>query len=121
MSRRTQDSSFHEIAITERREWLTTLWQIAPKRAEEVLIAIVTEKRLIPSESVEETRAVAADLLGQASSVEALKAAQLAARKWWWNSPGVREAGARSAAVIAARLGAAAPNAHPSDEEDGTR
>lgn len=121
LHRRTQAKSFHEVAITERREWLTTLWKLAPQKAEEVLIAILSETRIIPSEDVEETRAVAADLIGQASSEEALKAARLAARKWWWNSPGVREAGARSADAIAACLGAAAAGTPSPDPKEPAR
>jgi HEAT repeat protein len=107
ITRRVQAPEFHELAILERREWMSSLWKLAQPRAEEVLIAIVSEKRLIPSEPAEETRAVAVDLLSAASSDEALKAARTAAKKWWWNSPDVRQAAARTVKAIEERKGLA--------------
>jgi eukaryotic-like serine/threonine-protein kinase len=118
ITRRIQAPNFHDLQVTERREWMSTLWKLAQPRAEEVLIAIVSEKKLIPSEAAELTRAVAADMLGAASSEEALKAARFAAKKWWWNTPDVREAAARSVRSIEQRRGQA-PG--PQDQEPPSR
>ena len=102
--RRVQASDFHEIPIAERREWLTALVRLEPARAEVLLIAIVTGKKIIPSDPIEQTRAVAVDLLGSFGSEAALKAAQAASSKWWWNTEPVREAASRAAAAIASKL-----------------
>lgn len=82
-----------------------------PFPGEAVAIDIVAGSKLIPSDSLEQTRAVAADLLSRASSAAALDAARNAAKKRWWNSPPVREAAERAIAAIERRTEASDPNA----------
>jgi len=57
-------------------------------------------------EAIEQTRALAADLLGQrARSNEALQAVLAATKRRWWNTQPLRDAAARAAEAIGARLG----------------
>ncbi len=109
--KRMSSPSFHEIPIPERRLWLTTLWDLDPSRGEAVVIDIVAGSKLIPSDALEQTRAVAADLLSRASSAAALEAARNAAKKRWWNTPSVREAAERAISAIERRIQASDPNA----------
>ncbi len=109
--KRVSAPSFHDIPIPERRLWLTTLWDLDPSRGEAAVIEIVGGSKLIPSDSLEQTRAVAADLLSRSSSPAAMAAARNASKKRWWNSPPVREAAERAIAAIERRTQASDPSA----------
>ncbi|MGK4001491.1 protein kinase [Sorangium sp. So ce1036] len=102
--RRILSTSFHDLPGTERRQWLETVAQLNPARAEKLAIELLEKRQLIPSEAIEQTREMAAHFLCQARSYEALRAVKEATKPRWWNTPPVRDAAARAAVTIAARL-----------------
>ncbi|MGK3969247.1 protein kinase [Sorangium sp. So ce1667] len=102
--RRIVAPSFHDLPATERRQWIETVAQLNPARAEKLAIELLEKRQLIPSEAIEQTRELAAHFLCQARSYEALRAVKEATKPRWWNTPPVRDAAARAAVAIAARL-----------------
>ncbi|WP_437277461.1 serine/threonine-protein kinase [Sorangium sp. So ce375] len=102
--RRIVAPSFHDLSAAERRQWLETVAQLNPARAEKLAIELLEKRQLIPSEAIEQTRELAAHFLCQARSYEALRAVKEATKPRWWNTPPVRDAAARAAVAIAARL-----------------
>ncbi|CAN97951.1 Protein kinase [Sorangium cellulosum So ce56] len=102
--RRIVAPSFHDLSGAERRQWLETVAQLNPTRAEKLAIELLEKRQLIPSEAIEQTRELAAHFLCQARSYEALRAVKEATKPRWWNTPPVRDAAARAAVAIAARL-----------------
>ncbi|WP_437334046.1 protein kinase domain-containing protein [Sorangium sp. So ce394] len=102
--RRIVAPSFHDLPGSERRQWLETVAQLNPARAEKLAIELLEKRQLIPSEAIEQTRELAAHFLCQARSYEALRAVKEATKPRWWNTPPVRDAAARAAVAIAARL-----------------
>ncbi|WP_437811071.1 protein kinase domain-containing protein [Sorangium sp. So ce1078] len=102
--RRIVAPSFHDLPGSERRQWLETVAQLNPARAEKLAIELLEKRQLIPSEAIEQTREMAAHFLCQARSYEALRAVKEATKPRWWNTPPVRDAAARAAVAIAARL-----------------
>ncbi|WP_437875912.1 protein kinase domain-containing protein [Sorangium sp. So ce513] len=102
--RRIVAPSFHDLPAAERRQWLETVAQLNPARAEKLAIELLEKRQLIPSEAIEQTRELAAHFLCQARSYEALRAVKEATKPRWWNTPPVRDAAARAAVAIAARL-----------------
>lgn len=102
-----QSPLFHAKSPEERRQWLVAIAALNVRRAEALAIEFLTKVQLIPSEAIEQTRVVAANLLAQIPTQEGLKAAQDSMKKRWWNTPAVREAAARAAAAITARLATA--------------
>ncbi|WP_437778269.1 protein kinase domain-containing protein [Sorangium sp. So ce1097] len=115
--RRIVAPSFHDLPAAERRQWLETVAQLNPARAEKLAIELLEKRQLIPSEAIEQTRELAAHFLCQARSYEALRAVKEATKPRWWNTPPVRDAAARAAVAIAARL--VAPT-RPSDRPPST-
>ncbi|WP_437286845.1 protein kinase domain-containing protein [Sorangium sp. So ce406] len=102
--RRIVAPSFHELPAAERRQWIETVALLNPARAEKLAIELLEKRQLIPSEAIEQTRELAAHFLCQARSYEALRAVKEATKPRWWNTPPVRDAAARAAVAIAARL-----------------
>ena len=104
--RRVQDGSFHQLTLEERREILSALHALNPARGEAVAIEALQKHGLLTDESVEQTRAISAELLGrEARSQEALDAALAAAKRRPWNSQLLRDAATTAAEAVAARLG----------------
>ncbi len=103
-----QAPTFHTLTVDERRQWLGCLNALSPRRAMTVCAEILKEHQIIPSEAVEGTRAMAADLLAGMASKEALDAATEGAKKRWWNTAPVREASERAVEQIKARIAAGA-------------
>ncbi|AUX39780.1 uncharacterized protein SOCE26_011750 [Sorangium cellulosum] len=104
--RRVQDSSFHQLTLDERREFLGALYTLNPARGESVAVETLQRHGLLADEAVEQTRCLSAELLGrEARSQEALDAALAAAKRRPWNSQPLRDAAAAAAEAIAARLG----------------
>ena len=106
LTKRAQESSFHKLPEAERRELLAAIYSLDPERGEPVVIEIVQKHGLFVDEAVEQTRALAAELLGQrARSNEALQAVLAATKRRWWNTQPLRDAAARAAEAIGARTG----------------
>ena len=105
--RRIQDATFHQLGIEERKEILGALYTLHPLRGEQVSLEILEKRGIFSTDdAVEQTRVVAAELLGRESrSMEALQALLKEARRRWGNSPPLREKASAAAELIAAKLG----------------
>jgi hypothetical protein len=100
---RVQAPTFHDMPVEERRQWLKAVVSLNPRRAEALCATILSTHTIITKENVEATRALAAEVLANMSSDEALAAAQEGAKKRWWNSQPVREASERALKAILER------------------
>lgn len=97
-------SDFDSFPIDERRRTLLALAAVAPSRAESVLVGILGHSRLMAPPAHEQSRELAARLLGElASSKEALLALTAASKKRWGNSEAVRVASLESIERVCAR------------------
>jgi hypothetical protein len=106
LARRVQDASFHQLALDERREILDALFSLHPARAETLSIEMLQKHGLLADDSLEQTRAIVAELLGrEARTMAALEAVLSATKRRWWNSASLRDAATSAAEAIAARLG----------------
>jgi serine/threonine protein kinase len=104
--KRISDSSFQAVSPQEQREILDALFVLHPPRAESLAMELVQKHGIMPDEALDVTRAICADLLGrEAKSEEALAAVLEATKRRWWNGQALREAAARAAESISARLG----------------
>lgn len=104
--KRVQDPSFNQLNRQEKRELLEALFALNPQRAEELSVEIVQKHGLLVDETLEDTRALCAELLGKnARSNEALEAVLAAAKRRWWNTQPLRDAAIVAAEAIAGKLG----------------
>lgn len=108
-----QAADFHSLDVEERRQWFACLNALSPRRALTVCASIVKEHQIIPTEAVETTRMLAAEVLAGMASREALEAATEAAKKRWWNTTIVREAAERAVEQIRARMAAGVEEPQP--------
>ncbi|MEA2751014.1 MAG: eukaryotic-like serine/threonine-protein kinase [Myxococcales bacterium] len=99
-----QAPDFHALEVDERRLWLGCLLALSPRRAMSVCVEILKEHQIIPTEAVETTRVLAAEILSNMASKEALEAAMEASKKRWWNTTPVREAAERAVEQIQQRI-----------------
>jgi serine/threonine protein kinase len=83
---RIKSGKFDSLPIEERRQALRTLAALAPRRAEEVAVELLSNAGLLPSESHEQSRILAAELLGSIAQTEAAKDALAAAESSRWRS-----------------------------------
>jgi len=100
---RVKHAGFDKLPLEERRQVLYTLAALAPARAEEICIELLGDARLLTLGPHEESRALAAELLGQlASSRESLAALEEAATSRFRYSERVRSSAvfAREQAVV---------------------
>ncbi|MBL8606132.1 MAG: protein kinase [Myxococcales bacterium] len=98
---RARSPRFDSLPLEERSEALDTLAALAPRRAEELCVELLEEGSLLSSEGREQTRMVAATLLGRiGSSDEARAALERVAGARWSTSARVREAAAASQARL---------------------
>ncbi len=101
---RIQASTFHDLSLEERHFWLRALMDLSPTRADTLCSELLAKSQIVPTERIEATRVLAAELLADTSaSLEAMEAARSAARKRWWNSAPVREAAERALMAITRR------------------
>lgn len=103
-----QAPTFHSLTADERRQWLGCLNALSPRRAMTLCAEILKEHQIIPTEAVETTRALAADILAGMAAKEALEAATEGAKKRWWNTAPVREASERAVEQITALIASGA-------------
>ena len=104
--KRVQDPSFNLMAHTEKREILSALYALNAQKGEQLAMEIVQKHGLLVDDSLEQTRALCAELLGaNAKTREALEAVLQAAKRRWWNTQPLREAALAAAETIAARSG----------------
>jgi hypothetical protein len=80
---RIRSPEFDKLAAEEKKQALDTLASLAQNRAEAVCLELLAETRMVSSEAHEETRALAAELLGRiGTSPEVLEALGAATSKW---------------------------------------
>src|SRR6185437_6922304 len=105
--RKIQDAAFHKLSIEERREVIEALFQLHPVRAEQLGIEILAKHGVFSTdEPLDQTRALAAELLGrEARSMEALQAVIAAGKRRPWNGQALRDRATTAAEAIAARMG----------------
>ncbi|MBI2390436.1 MAG: protein kinase [Deltaproteobacteria bacterium] len=107
--RRIQDGGFHERLDVERREMLATLHALHPARAEAVAIELLEHRAVIRSDAREQSRILAARLLGaHARSAAALEAIKQAKSGWFGSSEPLTRTLDEAARAIEARLAAPA-------------
>lgn len=103
--RRIQDGTFHDRVDVERREMLSTLHALHPSRAEAVAIELLEQRGMIRSETREQSRVIAARLLGANSrSSAALEAIKQARGAWFGSSDLLRGTLDEAARAIEARM-----------------
>jgi serine/threonine protein kinase len=105
--RKIQDAAFQKLTVDERREMLAALYSLHPVRAEALSMELVQKHGVFSTdEPLEQTRALAAELLGKETrSMEALQALLTATKRRPWNGQLVRDAATAAAEAIAARMG----------------
>jgi len=105
--RRMQDASFHKLGLDERREMIQALYQLHPVRAEAICIELLGKHGVFSTEeTLEQTRTLAAELLGRETrSMEAVQAVIATSKRRPWNSQTLRDTSAAAAEAIAARMG----------------
>ncbi len=105
--RKIQDASFHRLSIEERREVLEALFQLHPVRAEQICVEIVGKHGVLSTdEPLDQSRTIAAELLGRETrSMEALGAVIAAGKRRPWNGQALRDRATAAAEAIAARMG----------------
>ncbi len=102
---RIKSAEFDSLPIDERRLSLETLEALAPTRAEDVCVELLQETRVITTDAHEETRALAASVLGRiATTDETMKALEAAAGARWKSSERVRESAGRARDLVVVRL-----------------
>jgi hypothetical protein len=98
-----QTDEFHELTMSERRLWIRTLIGLSAVRGEAIALELLSRRRLLTSEAVEQTRAVAAEALAVFDSPEVQEALAVAAKQRWGTSTLVKEAASRALVDIEAR------------------
>jgi len=102
---RINSSAYFQLPIRERRLLLEALAATNRMEAEVTAMSLLDKQQLLGGEALEETRAVAADFLGSASSELVLETLQRAAKKrWFGGNETVRETAERAAARVAERM-----------------
>jgi hypothetical protein len=83
---RIKSSKFDGLPKEEKKQAFRTLAILAPRRAEEVAVEVLSNAGLLPSEAHEQSRILAAELLGVVGQSEAAKEALLSAEGARWRS-----------------------------------
>lgn len=107
--RRAQSVDFDHLPLWERKALLLAVAALSPHRAETLAIAMLDKGRLFTSEALEQSRAIAAEFLGESSSQDALDALERAVRRRWLNSQALRNAAARGANAVSRRRSSRPP------------
>jgi eukaryotic-like serine/threonine-protein kinase len=102
---RIKSPEFDKLPYEERQQALSTLATLAPNRAEPVCMELLQDQRMVSSEGHEQTRAVAADILGRiSSSKKVVEVLEEAAGARWRSSERVRSAAKKSLEQVGARI-----------------
>jgi len=94
---------FHEIPLDERKLWLRTLAGLSAARGEAIAIELLSRRRILASEAVEQTRAAAAEVLGLFDSTDVVDALTIASKQRWGTSTLVKDTAGRALVEIDAR------------------
>jgi hypothetical protein len=88
---RVKSPEFDGLPSDERRAALETLFLLTASRAETLCLELLADTRLVTADPHEQTRAIAAEVLGvHGRSTEALAALEAASKGRWKNSERVR-------------------------------
>jgi hypothetical protein len=101
--RRAQNERFHKESLDERRKVLGTIAHLKPQRAEALAIELLATRKLLGGGGIEQSRVLAAELLGLYDSKEAHDALTEASKQRWATSAAVREAASDALVEIEAR------------------
>jgi len=101
--RKVQSDAFHELPADERRRWLSTVIAMKASRGEALAVEVLSKRRLLGNDAIEQSRAIAAELLAAFDSPDTIEALQAAAKQRWGTSALVREAATKAIASIEAR------------------
>ncbi len=101
---RVKSPEFDGLPLEERREALRAIFTLTASRAETLCLELLADTRLVATEPHEQTRAIAAELLGErGQSTEARNALLAASRGRWRNSERVRLVAAQGLQAIDSR------------------
>ena len=101
---RIKSKEFPKLERHEREIALETVAALAPERAEKLACELLTDGKVFSTESHEETREIAAQLLADIGTRrESLAVLEELAKRRWKNSTRVREAATRAAGALQAR------------------
>jgi serine/threonine protein kinase len=100
---RIRSAEFDGLPQEERRQALETLHALMPSRAEAVSIDLLSDHRIVATDTHEQTRALAAELLARDGSEEAWRALESASKGRWRNSERVRAAATKALASLEER------------------
>ncbi len=105
--RKIQEPTFKALPVDERREMLTALFALHPVRAEALCMELLAKHGVFSTdEPLEQTRIIAAELLGkEARSMEPLQAVLGSGKRRPWNSQELRDRSMTAASAIAGRMG----------------
>ena len=118
---RVKSPEFDGLPVDERREALHALYLLTSSRAEAVYLDLLADTRLVTNEAHEQTRALAAEMLGRrGQSTEARTALEAASKGRWKNSERVRAAAASALEVMDSRAGVASTSDPPPASAVGT-
>jgi eukaryotic-like serine/threonine-protein kinase len=106
--RKIQADDYHGHPVEERRLLLEAVAGLKRDRAEELAVELLMKRKLLGSDSIEQTREMAADFLARSQSKEVLGVLETIAKQRWGTSASVREAAERAAAAVQEAIGAAA-------------
>jgi eukaryotic-like serine/threonine-protein kinase len=102
---RIRSPAFDGLSFAEKQAALGTLASLAPKRAEDVCLELLTQSRMMSSEAHEQTRELAANVLGQVATTQpSVDALHEETTKRWRSSERVRAAAARALEQIRLRM-----------------
>ncbi len=103
---RVKSPEFDGLPVEERREALHSLYLLTSSRAEAVYLDLLADTHLVPTEAHEQTRALAAEMLGRRGrSPDARTALEEASRGRWRNSERVRAAASSALEAMDSRAG----------------
>jgi hypothetical protein len=110
VARSVKAPTFHDLGNDERRELLRTMLTLSSEHGEPIALDIVKKGGVFASSSREESRAAAAEILGELSaSPEVEEALREVAQSRWGTSDETRHAANDAAKAIRARAFAGAP------------
>jgi len=102
---RIQDKAYLKLGFEERKQALHTVCTLRPKRAEELCIELLSQSSLIRSKSMEETREIAAQYLGEIATTQPAfyLLDEISRASKWKANEGVRAAATQALARVAQR------------------
>lgn len=99
-----EEPATHERPLMERQRLLTVLFEVSPEDGEALACTIARRHGVVADPSRDASRRLAIELLGTyGSSADAEEAALAACKRWWWNTPELRESAEKALASIRTR------------------